>query len=40
MGVPVIGGLIDSVVGIITGTAYGIVGAASAVLHSLLPAAP
>lgn len=35
MGVPIIGGLIDSVVGIVTGTGYGIVGAVGAVLASL-----
>lgn len=35
MGIVIIGGLIDSVIGIITGTAFGIVGAASAVLASL-----
>jgi hypothetical protein len=35
-GVPVAGGLIDSVVGIITGTFYGIRGAASAVLCPLI----
>jgi hypothetical protein len=34
-GLPVVGGLVDSVVGIITGTAYGIGGAASAVVCSL-----
>lgn len=32
MGFPIIGGMIDSVVGIVTGTAYGIVGAVGAVL--------
>jgi len=32
MGAPVIGGFIDSAVGIVTGTAYGIIGAAGAVL--------
>lgn len=35
MGIVIIGGLIDSVVGIVTGTAFGIVGAVSAVLASL-----
>jgi hypothetical protein len=40
MGAPIIGGLIDSVVGIVTGTAYGIIGAASAVLRSLFPGLP
>jgi hypothetical protein len=40
MGAPIIGGLIDSVVGILTGTAYGIGGAAGAVLRSLIPGAP
>ncbi len=35
MGAPIIGGLIDSVIGIVTGTTFGIVGAASAVLRSL-----
>jgi hypothetical protein len=34
-GIPVFGGLVDSVVGIVTGTVYGIGGAASAVLASL-----
>lgn len=32
MGVPVIGGFIDSAIGIVTGTVYGIVGAAGALL--------
>jgi hypothetical protein len=36
MGLPIIGGLIDSVVGIVTGTAYGIAGAALAVVNSLI----
>lgn len=36
MGVPIFGGLVDSVVGILTGTAYGIAGAAGAVLASLI----
>ena len=36
MGVPVIGGLIDSVVGILTGTVYGVAGAALAVVHSII----
>ncbi|MFI6026607.1 hypothetical protein [Amycolatopsis magusensis] len=35
MGLVIIGGLVDSVVGIVTGTVYGIVGAASSVLASL-----
>jgi hypothetical protein len=35
MGVVIVGGLIDSVIGILTGTAYGIAGAAHAVLSSL-----
>jgi hypothetical protein len=35
MGVPILGGLIDSVVGILTGTAAGIAGAVLAVVHSL-----
>jgi hypothetical protein len=34
-GLPIVGGLVDSVVGIITGTLYGISGAASAVLCPL-----
>jgi hypothetical protein len=36
-GVPVFGGLIDSVVGILTGTAFGIGGAAGAVVCSVVP---
>jgi len=32
MGIVIIGGLIDSVVGIVTGTVFGIVGAVSALL--------
>jgi len=36
MGVPVIGGLIDSVIGIVTGTVYGIAGAALAVVRSII----
>jgi hypothetical protein len=35
MGLPVIGGLIDSVIGIITGTVYGIAPQVGALLHSL-----
>jgi len=35
MGFPVFGGLIDSVIGILTGTAYGIIGAALAVVRSI-----
>lgn len=35
MGVPTLGGLIDSVIGILTGTAAGIAGAAGAVLASI-----
>ena len=35
MGIVIIGGLIDSVVGIVTGTVHGIAGAANAVLASL-----
>jgi hypothetical protein len=35
MGVPIFGGMIDSVVGILTGTASGIAGAGGAVLASL-----
>ena len=31
-GAPIIGGLIDSVIGIVTGTVYGIIGAVGAVL--------
>jgi hypothetical protein len=39
MGIPVLGGLIDSVIGIITGTVYGIAPQLAALLHSLgLPA--
>lgn len=37
-GIPVLGGLIDSVVGILTGTTYGIAGAAGAVVCSVAPA--
>lgn len=40
MGVVIIGGLIDSVIGIITGTVSGIGGAAGAVLRSLVPGLP
>jgi hypothetical protein len=32
---PIVGGLVDSVVGIATGTAYGIAGAAHAVVSSV-----
>jgi hypothetical protein len=39
-GVPVLGGLIDSVVGIVTGTTYGIAGAAGAVVCSVVPVCP
>jgi hypothetical protein len=39
-GVPILGGLIDSVVGIITGTVYGIAGAARTVVCSIAPACP
>jgi hypothetical protein len=39
-GVPIAGGLIDSVVGIITGTLYGISGATRAVACSIAPACP
>jgi hypothetical protein len=35
MGAPVIGGLVDSVVGIITGTVFGIAPQLAALLHSL-----
>ena len=35
MGVPVLGGLIDSVIGIITGAVYGIAPQLAALLHSL-----
>ena len=35
MGIVILGGLIDSVIGIVTGTAAGIGGAARAVLASL-----
>jgi len=34
MGVPVLGGLIDSVIGIITGTVFGIAPQLGALLHS------
>ncbi|MBE1463705.1 hypothetical protein H4W33_002717 [Kibdelosporangium phytohabitans] len=37
MGIVIIGGLIDSVVGIVNGAAAGIIGAASAVVRPLLP---
>jgi hypothetical protein len=37
MGIVIIGGLIDSVLGIVNGTVAGITGAASAVLLPLLP---
>jgi hypothetical protein len=37
MGIVIIGGLIDSVIGIVSGTVAGITGAASAVLLPLLP---
>ena len=40
MGVPILGGLIDSGIGILTATAYGIVGAVSAVLASLIGGTP
>jgi hypothetical protein len=33
--IPIVGGLIDSVVGIVTGTAYGIAGAAHSVVSSV-----
>ncbi|TQL99307.1 hypothetical protein FB559_4973 [Actinoallomurus bryophytorum] len=36
MGIPILGGLVDSVVGILTGTAHGIIGAAGAVISSLI----
>lgn len=36
-GIPVFGGLIDSVVGILTGTTFGIGGAAGAVVCSVVP---
>lgn len=36
MGIVIIGGLIDSVIGIVNGTAAGILGAAGAVLFPLL----
>jgi hypothetical protein len=35
MGLPVIGGLVDSVIGIVTGTVYGIAPQVAALLHSL-----
>ena len=34
-GVPIVGGLLDSIVGIVTGAAYGIGGAVKSVLASL-----
>lgn len=37
MGIVIIGGLIDSVIGIVTGTLAGILGAAGAVLFPFLP---
>jgi hypothetical protein len=39
-GIPVFGGLIDSIVGIVTGTAHGIAGAAGAVVCSVAPVCP
>jgi hypothetical protein len=39
-GVPVVGGLADSLVGIATGTAYGAAGATMAVVNSLTGGAP
>ena len=35
MGVPILGGMIDSIIGIITGTVYGIAPQLGALLHSL-----
>ncbi|MDT5235378.1 MAG: hypothetical protein QOF47_1365 [Mycobacterium sp.] len=35
MGAPIVGGLIDSVIGIITGAVYGIAPQLAALLHSL-----
>lgn len=35
MGLPIVGGLIDSVIGILTGTVYGIAPQLAALLHSL-----
>jgi hypothetical protein len=35
MGVPALGGLIDSVIGIVTGAVYGIAPQLAALLHSL-----
>jgi hypothetical protein len=35
MGVPIVGGLIDSVIGILTGTVFGIAPQLAALLHSL-----
>jgi len=37
-GIPILGGLIDSVLGIVTGTIFGIAGAAGAVVCSVTPA--
>jgi hypothetical protein len=39
-GLPIVGGLVDSVVGIVTGTVFGISGAARAVACSIAPACP
>jgi hypothetical protein len=39
-GIPVLGGLIDSIVGILTGTVHGIAGAAGAVSCSVAPVCP
>jgi hypothetical protein len=39
-GIPILGGLIDSIVGIITGTVYGIAGAAGAAACSVAPVCP
>jgi hypothetical protein len=35
MGLPIIGGMVDSVIGIITGAVYGIAPQLAALLHSL-----
>jgi hypothetical protein len=39
-GIPVLGGLIDSIVGILTGTVSGVAGAAGAVVCSVAPVCP
>jgi hypothetical protein len=39
-GLPIVGGLIDSVVGIVTGTVFGVAGAVHAVVCSVSPVCP